>query len=105
MFINSVQTSNNNKTGQQVYDSRNPIKVIKKEEREKKIMLSEEEIILLTKIITLSNKDLKINCEFYCNDKVFVGVPISINDNTLQIKTEELVVDVELFDVAKFLIV
>ena len=103
MFINSVQTSNNNKSGQQVYDSRNPIKVIKKEEK-KEILLKEEEINLMKKIITLSDKDLKVNCEFFCNDKVFVGVPILINENTLKIENEGVVDEIELFDVIKFMI-
>ena len=108
MFINSVQTSNNTKSGQQVYDSRNPIKVIKKEEK-KEILLKEEEINLMKKIITLSDKDLKVNCEFFCNDKVFVGVPISITENTLKIEcidreNEGIVEEIELFDVKKFLI-
>lgn len=113
MYINSVQTPNNQKFGQQVFDSRNPIK-IKKETREekgrnsleRKIKLSEEEISLLNKIITLKTNDSSVKCEFYCEnlDKVFIGIPISLEDQTLLIENEGIIEELDLYEVTNFLI-
>lgn len=117
MYINSVQTPNNQKFGQQVYDSRNPIKIKSKElgeeknsdslegEKNKEIQLSNEELNLLMKIIDLKMRDSSVKCEFYANNKVFVGVPISLNEGILVIENEGVVEEIDLFEVTKIFIV
>lgn len=118
MYINSVQTPNNQKFGQQVYDSRNPIKIKSKELREEKnsdslegeknkvILLSNEELNLIKKIIDLKTKDSFVKCEFYTdNNEMFVGVPISLNEGTLVIENEGVIEEINLFEVTKFFII
>ena len=104
MFINSVQTKNEGKKGQQVYDSRNPVKIEKKEEPKKELKLNDEEISLLMKVISLKSNDNKFNCEFYCGDVLYSGVPKEIDGTNLIIVNHGEEQKIDLFEIEKFLI-
>lgn len=117
MYINSVQTPNNQKFGQQVYDSRNPVKIIKNDLKDAKnheendiITLREEEITLLEKITILNQKDLSVFCKFYCNGNddisnlIFIGAPIKLDDTFVIIANDGLETELKLSGIKMFLI-
>ena len=118
MYINSVQTPNNQKFGQQVYDSRNPVKIIKNDLKDSKddekkeiITLRKEEITLLEKIIILNQKDLSVYCKFYCNGSdeindnlITIVAPIKLDDAFVTIINDGLVTERKLSGIKMFLI-
>lgn len=119
LYIQSVQ-SVNLKQGQEVYDSRfNKTSELKKEtivnqlektSSEDSISLSNDEIILLNKMILLNNKDIVVFGKFYyldnknSNDLEITGAPIAINDNILNINVNGQITSLKLSNIKTFLI-
>lgn len=110
MFINSIQTTNKKSTGQQVYDSRNPKKILRKTIVEepvsqiKEIKLDEKEIKKLRNVVTLYHNNIHALCSIKCESKSYEGYPSSIDENYLSIVCQDEKLTIPLWEIEEFLI-
>lgn len=105
MFINSVQSSHSKsfESGQKVFDSRIPKKIVIEEEK-KEIILVSEDLKKLFNIITLYHNGTKVLCEFTCYEKVVIGIPIEVNDEILVVLVDGIREEIALNEIKQFII-
>lgn len=96
MFINTVQTESNFKTGKTHYDSRIP----KTEEPKIETILIDKE--KLQNVITLYTHNMPILCLITLDDETIEGIPTNIENNELDLLVKNSHIKINLSKIRDF---